>query len=139
MMTTDDGESGSDGKEEDGEDDDDKTPEQLETNKSLAKKSAPVHDSGDEESSSASDGEADDVMETENVNTDDWWQQICCFVNRDQHDEVLTTIHCVKMLAMPLHRAMKKGKTGPTKVAKMEAIVMRMGSIEEMLNELTSG
>jgi len=64
MMTTDDGESGSDGKEEDGEDDDDKTPEQLETNKSLAKKSAPVHDSG-------SDGEADDVMETENVNTDD--------------------------------------------------------------------
>ena len=113
---------------EEDDDDDDKTPKR--TNALPGKNSVPAGDSDDEESSSDGDAEADN---------DNAGNKFASSLRADQRDEVLTTIHCMKTLAVPLHDGMKKGRAGPTEVAKMEAIMMLMGSIEEMLKMSTGG
>lgn len=126
----------------DSDDDEEETPKRFQASPAKNLNSVPVADSDDEDSTSASSGgKAGNDHENKNDNGKDNGNKFAkkSLLGGDQRNEVLTTIHCMKTLAVPLHDAMKKGKAGPTEVAKMESIMMLMGSIEEMLNVPTGG
>ena len=111
--------------------DDEKTPKLANTQSARQKQSDVASDDDDDDddaSSTSSEASYEDgAAKEKDVPT-------AITLTSDVRDELLTTIKCMKTLAVPLHDAIRKGKAGPTELAKMESIMMLMGSMQDVLS-----